>query len=133
MRLTPAALVIAVIAASSTPATRMSGQGVPTARRQQASATGVLSGSVTSVTSATPARADVSIDRPRRAMRTDSTGRFVFRDLPAGRVRLRAAAFGYAVVDTTVVVLAGDTLHVLLELRMVPQSLAPVRTVAKSP
>jgi hypothetical protein len=133
MRLTPAALVIAVLAASSTPATRVWGQDVPTARRQQAIATGTISGSVTSATSATPIRADVSIDRPRRAVRTDSIGRFMFRDVPAGRVRLRAAAFGYAAADTTVVVLEGDTLTVDLALRMVPQSLAPVRTVAKSP
>lgn len=78
-------------------------------------------------------RADLSIDRPRRATRSDSTGRFTFRDIPAGRTRLRAVSFGYEPFDTTVTIRGGDTLTITLRLKFVPQALAPVRTIAKSP
>ena len=95
--------------------------------------TGVIAGSVTSSASGAPIRADVTIDRPRRAVRTDSTGRFIFRDAAPGRVRLRAASFGYEPVDTMLTVVAGDTVRLELRVRVLPQSLAPVRTIAKSP
>lgn len=78
-------------------------------------------------------RADLTIDRPRRATRSDSTGRFTFRDIPAGRTRLRAVSFGYEPFDTTVTIRGGDTLTITLRLKFVPQALAPVRTIAKSP
>lgn len=127
MRLTQAALVTAVVFASSA---RVVGVGAqqPTVRQ-----TGSLVGSVTNVGSGAPVRADLTIDRPRRATRSDSTGRFTFRDIPAGRTRLRAVSFGYEPFDTTVTIRGGDTLTITLRLKFVPQALAPVRTIAKSP
>src|SRR5678809_1749187 len=53
-----------------------------------ATAVGSLTGTVTNTTTGSPLRAEVSIDRPRRSVRADSAGRFAFRDIPAGRVRL---------------------------------------------
>ena len=131
MRLTSSALATVITIASSAAGSFAGAQTVPP--RQASVATGWLTGSVTDVASGTPIRADVTIDRPRRGVRTDSTGRFAFRDIPTGRVRLRATAFGYEPADTSVVVLAGDTVRVSLRVRVLPQSLAPVRTVAKSP
>jgi len=90
-------------------------------------------GSITDVATGVPIRATVRIDRPRRAVRADSAGHFVFPDLPAGRVQLHATFLGYESVDTAVVVRSNDTVTVTLRVRMLPQSLAPVRTVAKSP
>jgi hypothetical protein len=118
----PAALVIVVAAVS----------GVA-AQQPAAARTGALAGSITNVATGAAVRATISIERPRRAVRSDSTGRFLFRDLPAGRVRLQATSLGYESTDTVIVVRASDTVTVTLRVRMLPQSLAPVRTVAKSP
>lgn len=52
-----------------------------------------------------------------RRMRTDAEGRFDFRDLPAGAVRLRVRLLGYAPVDRTVNLTSGD---LLLKLYLVP-------------
>jgi hypothetical protein len=127
MRLTQAALVTVVVFASSARMLRVGAQQ-PAARQ-----TGSLVGSVTNVASGAPVRADLTIDRPRRATRSDSTGRFTFRDIPAGQTRLRAVSFGYEPFDTTVTIHGGDTLTVTLPLKFVPQALAPLRTIAKSP
>jgi hypothetical protein len=131
MRFIPAALVTAVtLVAGATPA-RMAAQ--QPARRQVAPPAGSLTGTVTNSATGTPVRADVSIDRPRRTIRADSTGRFTFRDVATGRVRVRAISFGYEPADTVVVIRGGEVVTVSLPLRMIPQSLAAVRTVAKSP
>ena len=126
------ALVTVVIAVSSATASSVAAQQ-PGAARQVPSPVGFLGGSVTNMATGAPLRADVTIDRPRRGVRTDSAGHFAFRDLPAGRVLLHVNAFGYERVDSTIVVRASDTVTVAFRLRMLPQSLAPVRTVAKSP
>ena len=131
MRLFPTALVTAVtVIAGAVGARAVAQQPTP---RQASAALGSLTGTVTNTTTGSPVRADVSIDRPRRSVRADSAGRFVFRDIPAGRVRLRAISFGYEPADTMVVARGGELVTVSLRLRMVPQSLAAVRTVAKSP
>src|SRR5690349_3279227 len=131
MRLTPHAFVsAAVIVASSAIGVSLDAQQ-PQSR--QAAVTGVLAGSVTNASSGAPIRAEVTIDRPRHSVRADSAGRFRFRDIPAGRIRVRAISFGYEPADTTVTIPGGDTLSLDLRLRFIPQSLAPVRTVAKSP
>src|SRR6185503_2420181 len=88
---------------------------------------------VSNAATGTPVRAELTVDHPRRTVRPDSTGRFLFRDVQAGRVRLRALFFGYEPADTNVFVPAGNTVTVVLRLRMVAQTLATVRTVAKSP
>ena len=131
MRLTPAALVTTVTIVASAASARAAAQ--QPSPRQAAIAAGVLTGTVTNTATGGPVRADVSIDHPRRTVRADSTGRFTFRDVPAGRVRLRAVSFGYEPADTVVVIHGGETVLVVLQLRMIPQSLAAVRTVAKSP
>ena len=132
MRCHQAALVTVVFVMSGASGSDAIAQGVPP--RQAADLSGTIVGSLRAVVTHEPVRAaEVTIDRPRRTLRTDSTGRFVFRDVPAGRVRLRATSFGYEPVDTTVLVRERDTLTVSLDVRRLPQSLAPVRTVAKSP
>ena len=129
MRLTSAALVTAVTVVLGATAARVAAQQ-PAPRPE---APGSLSGTVTNTTNGSPVRADVSIDRPRRIVRTDSTGRFAFRDIPPGRVRLRAISFGYEAADTIVTIRGGEVITVSLSLRMAPQTLAAVRTTAKPP
>ena len=131
MRLIPAALATVITIVSSAAGSFAEAQSGPP--RRVSAPTGWLIGVVTNVASGLPLRADVTIDRPRRGERTDSTGRFTFRDVPAGSVHVRVNAFGYEPADTSVVVRAGDTTRVSFRLRVLPQSLAPVRTVAKSP
>jgi hypothetical protein len=126
----PWVALVTIIVVSSAAASRATAQ---TPSPRQAAPSGAIAGSVTNGASGAPIRADVSIDRPRRVIRSDSAGRFFFRDALPGRVRLRAVAFGYAPVDTAITVIAGDTVRLALGLQMLPQSLAPVRTVAKSP
>ena len=128
----PWVALVTTIVVSSVPASSVAAQQ-PQTPRPPASTSGVITGSVTNGVTGAPIRAAVTIDRPRRAVRTDSTGRFVFRDAAPERVRLRAVAFGYEPADTLLTVVAGDTVRLPLRLRMLPQSLAPVRTVAKSP
>ena len=94
---------------------------------------GVIAGSLTNAATGAGVRADVTIDRPRRGVRSDSAGRFVFHEAQPGRVRVRAVSFGYEPVDSIVTVVAGDTVRLALRLRVLPQTLAPMRTVAKSP
>jgi hypothetical protein len=130
MRRPLAALVLAVGLVSGVPGAFATAQGPPP--RQAAEATGIIIGSLRTVGTGDPIRAEVTIDRPRRSVRSDSTGRFVFRDAIAGRVRVRAVSFGYEPIDTTVVVRDRDTLMLALQVRRLPQSLAPVRTIAKS-
>src|SRR5829696_3894456 len=126
----PWVALVTIIVVSSAAASSATAQ---TPSPRQAAPSGAIAGSVTNGASGAPIRADVSIDRPRRAIRSDSAGRFFFRDALPGRARLRAVAFGYAPVDTAITVIAGDTVRLALGLQMLPQSLAPVRTVAKSP
>jgi hypothetical protein len=127
MHRTPATLVTVVLAASSVVAQQ------PASARQAAPPAGALAGSIADIATGSPVRATVTIERPRRTVRADSAGRFMFRDLPSGRVRLQATSFGYEPTDTVVVIRSSDTVTVTLRVRVLPQSLAPVRTVAKSP
>src|SRR5690349_7836580 len=131
MRLTPTALVTAVsVVAGAVGARAVAQQPAP---RQATAAVGSLTGAVTNAATGDPLRAEISIDRPRRSVRTDSAGYFAFREIPVGRIRLRAISFGFTPADTVVIVRGGEALTVSLRLRAVPQSLAEVRTVAKSP
>jgi len=117
-------LVIAVLAVSSV---------ASSANAQTPSGAGTLTGTVHDQASGAPVRAEVAIDRPRRAVRADSAGRFMFGPVPAGRQRLRVNAFGYAPIDTAVAISAGETTSLELRLRAVPHALAPVVSVAKHP
>ena len=107
MRFSPAALVTAAFL-SSVFAAPVAGQQ-PSAGR---SATGSLVGVVTASSTRLPVGADVTIDHPRRGARADSSGRFVFRNVPVGRVHVRVVAFGYEPGDTTVTIRGGDTVSV---------------------
>ena len=95
--------------------------------------TGSIAGSVADATTGAPVRADLSIQRPPRAVRADSTGRFVVTALPPGRVTLHVRAFSYQPLDTTLTVVGGEVTTIAIRLRLAPRSLDPVRTVAKSP
>src|SRR5690349_21710378 len=130
MRLISAALVTAVALVAGVPPIPTGAQQSPA--RPVPSAVGSLTGAVTNGATGDPLRAEISIDRPRRTARTDSVGRFAFRGIPPGRVRLRAISFGFEPADTLVVVRDGEVVTVSLALRAVPQSLAEVRTVAKA-
>jgi len=99
----------------------------------QQPATGSLTGTVSTAGTGGPVRAEVTIDRPRRAARTDSTGRFFVGQVTPGRVRLRVTAFGHAPADTLIEVRSGEVTSIRLQLRVVPQSLAPVVSIAKHP
>ena len=132
MRHIAVAIVLVVLVATSW-ATAVARAQLPAPARQGPPAVGTISGSVSNIANGTPVHADVSIDRPRRAVRADSAGRFTFRDVPPGAVRVRAASFGFEPTDTTVLVRAGASLTVTLRMRVLPQSLAPVNTIAKTP
>src|SRR5262245_3314610 len=118
------AFVIAVLIVSSA-AARASAQAL--------SGTGTLAGSVVDQATGVPLRAEVVIDRPRRAVRADSTGRFTIALLPAGLLRRLVSTFGHAPIDTSVVIRDNETTVLQLRLRAVAQALAPVVAIAKHP
>ena len=132
MRLNLAALVPAVFAITSASSIR-SAEAQQAAPVRPTPRAGVLLVAVSDAASGTAVRAELTIDRPRRTVHADSAGHYTFRDVQQGRVRLRAIFFGYEPADTSVIVRGGDTTTVSLRLRMVAQSLAAVRTVARSP
>ena len=131
MRHFAAALVPVVLAATSWATIARAQQPAPA--RQGPPALGTINGSVSNIANGAPIRADVSLDRPRRVVRADSAGRFTFREVPVGTVRVRATSFGFEPTDTTVVVRAATTLTVALQMRVLPQALAPVNTTAQIP
>ncbi|HEX6051775.1 MAG TPA: TonB-dependent receptor [Gemmatimonadaceae bacterium] len=122
MRLSLVALVVTVVVTA-----------IASGASAQQRATGSLSGTVVNAATGAPVRAELVIDRPRRAVRADSAGRFTLGQLPPGRLRLRVTAFGYAPTDTSVAIRSGETTVLTLALRAVPQALAPVLTTAKHP
>jgi hypothetical protein len=132
MRRFPVALVTGALAATSW-AMPIANAQQPAPARQGPPALGTISGSVSNIVNGAPIRADVSIDRPRRVVRADSAGRFTFREVSAGTVRVRATSFGFEPTDTTVVVHVGGATAVELRMRVLPQTLAPMNTVAKIP
>ena len=99
----------------------------------QQPAAGSLSGTVVNAATGAPVRAELATDRPRRAVRTDSAGRFALGQLAPGQVRLRVSAFGYAPIDTSVAIRSGEPTVLTLALRAAPHALAPVVTTAKHP
>lgn len=134
MPVRPVVLAIAVVVVSSVAAAgamRSDALAQQPAVPQRTS-TGTLIGLVTETAGALLG-AEVSVESPRRTVRTDSAGRFVIRELPAGTIRVRFIALRHESVDTTVTITSGDTTRLTVTLRVTPQSLAPVRTIAKSP
>ena len=103
MRLSLAALVTVVTVVSSVPAVRLAAQQAKPARPAPVPPAS-LSVSVTNVATGAPVRAEVSIDRPAPSRpRRFARGTSRSATSPAGRVRLRAIAFGYEPADTVVV------------------------------
>jgi hypothetical protein len=74
--------------------------------------------------------ASVAIPGTTLSTRTDLDGRYRIAAVPAGEVRVRAAALGFALVDTTVTVTRGDSATVDFTLAMAPLALAPVDVIA---
>lgn len=62
---------------------------------------------------------------------TDSTGRFRFPNLAAGRATLQTRRLGYRLLTTVVEVVAGETVEASLVLMPLPQNLEPVVVTAR--
>ena len=100
------------------------------------STTGVLRGSVVSVGMGEVLAAQVVVTLPggaTRGTRTDDSGRFVLRRLPAGPATVRVRALGYRSADTTAEVRGGAEVVLDLRLVAVPRRLGEVRTIAQGP
>lgn len=65
-----------------------------------------------------------------RRTTTDSAGRFVFGDAPAGAARLHVRRLGYRTTDRSIVVMPNDTLRLEVQLEQEAQRLSEVRTDA---
>lgn len=72
------------------------------------------------------ATVEVLDGRPLRATASDSIGRYVLADVPAGRRTIRARRVGFAPLEMEVVVPGGREVEVDIALRMTPVVLAPV-------
>ena len=95
-----------------------------------AHAQGVLRGTVREKQGAPVRRASVVIPGTTLSARTDLDGRFRIANAPAGMVRLQAAAMGFALVDTTVAVIRGDSTTVDFTLSFAPLALPPVDVIS---
>ncbi len=74
----------------------------------------------------------VSLGDRRRDQFTDAGGAFTIRDVAAGQVRFLARHIGYMPLDTILSVRNRDTVHVRLELSLVPAQLPAVHSLAKA-
>jgi len=63
---------------------------------------------------------------------TSADGKFVLRDVDPGRLALSARHIGYAPLDTTLDVAAGDTIRLRLELSLVTIQLPELQSLAPS-
>ena len=93
-------------------------------------AQGVLRGSVHD-SQGTPIRgAAVVVPGTTLATETDLEGRYRIAVVPAGAVRVHAAAIGYGFVDTTVALTGGDSTIVNFILSLAPLALPPVDVIS---
>ena len=74
--------------------------------------------------------ASVAIPGTTLATRTDLDGHYRIASMPAGAVRVHAAAIGYALVDTIVTIVGGDSATVDFTLTFAPLALAPVDVIS---
>jgi outer membrane receptor protein involved in Fe transport len=95
-----------------------------------AAAQGVLRGTVHEPGGAPVRGAAVALPGTTLATRSDLEGRFRMPMVPAGLVRVRIAAIGYAFVDTTVALTGGDSTTVDITLSLAPLALPPVDVVS---
>ncbi|HEV8380378.1 MAG TPA: TonB-dependent receptor [Gemmatimonadales bacterium] len=96
----------------------------------QAAAQGVVRGTVREKGGAPISSASVEIKGTTLSTRTDQDGSFRITLVPAGRVRIYAAAIGHAPVDTTVALTGGDSTTVDFSLTASPLALPPVDVVS---
>ena len=102
---------------------------VPAALVAQGS--GVLRGSVRERTAGEPVRgAVVAVPGTTLGTRTDADGHFRLAGVPAGLLRVHFAAIGFAAVDTSVTITAGDTLTLDIAAAFAPLALPPVDVVS---
>ena len=109
--------------------------GAPLARAQSETG-GTVRGTVTGAGSGEPLPAQVTVTlagAAARGTRTDDSGHFVLRRLPAGAAVVRVRALGYRSADTTVDVGTGGEVTLALRLVAVPRRLGEVRTIAQGP
>jgi iron complex outermembrane receptor protein len=95
-----------------------------------AAAQGVLRGAVRDKDGAPISGASVAVRGTTLSTRTDVQGLFRITFVPAGRVRLLAAAVGYGPVDTAVALTGGDSTIVDFTLWPAPLALPPVDVVS---
>jgi iron complex outermembrane receptor protein len=102
---------------------------VPAALVAQGS--GVLRGSVRERTAGEPVRgAVVAVPGTTLGTRTDADGHFRLAGVPAGMLRVHFAAIGFAAIDTSVTITAGDTLTLDIAAAFAPLALPPVDVVS---
>jgi len=95
-----------------------------------AAAQGVMRGTVRDKEGAPISGASIAIPGTTLSTRTDLQGLFRIAVVPAGRVRVHAAAVGYGPVDTTVALTGGDSTTVDFTLWAAPLALPPVDVVS---
>ena len=96
----------------------------------QSAAQGIVRGTVRERDGAPISGASVAIRGTTLSTRTDVGGTFRIVLVPAGRVRIYAAAIGHALADTTVALTGGDSTIVDITLTATPLALAPVDVVS---
>ena len=102
---------------------------VPAALVAQGS--GVLRGSVRERTAGEPVRgAVIAVPGTTLGTRTDADGHFRLAGVPAGMLRVHFAAIGFAAIDTSVTITAGDTLTLDIAAAFAPLALPPVDVVS---
>jgi len=95
--------------------------------------TGAIHGSVVGTEHAQPLGfATVTLDSTAASVFADSMGHFRIARVVPGRHRLRARELGYAPLDTTVDIAAGQTVEFTLALTRVPYVLPPVAVAGKT-
>ena len=96
-----------------------------------AAAQGVLRGTVHDREGAPIRGAAVVVRGTTLATETDLQGRFRLPVVPAGAVRVHAAAIGYSFVDTTVALTGGDSTTIDIALSPAPLALPPVDVISE--
>ncbi len=96
----------------------------------QAVAQGLVRGTVRDKDGTPLGNASVAVLGTTLSARTDASGRFRIVLVPAGRVRLYAAAIGHEAVDTTVSLTGGDSTMVDFTLTAEPLALSPVDVIS---
>lgn len=103
---------------------------VPCIARAQSTTGTVVTGTVVDAATGLPVRADI-VFGTRRALRSDSLGRFTLRAVPTGSVTLLVRAVGYRANSTPLLVAGGDSaMHVTVRMATITAMLSSVKTIA---